>query len=75
MENRLEGQDIQGDELFIDLTPEELEELKGGGLPSYSYSILKPFPNGVPAIYILKKGLDISIAIPPIAIPQQGLGF
>lgn len=43
MENRLEGQDIQGDELFMDLTPEELkelEQLKGGGLPLDSkYSI------------------------------------
>ncbi|MDZ8188940.1 MAG: hypothetical protein RMX96_29310 [Nostoc sp. ChiSLP02] len=36
MENRLEVQNIQGDELYMDLTPEELkelEQLKGGGLP------------------------------------------
>ncbi|MCC5662953.1 hypothetical protein LC653_03120 [Nostoc sp. CHAB 5784] len=52
MENRLEGQDIQGDELFMDLTPEELQELeqvKGGfSFPRGN----DPLPNGIPAFDI-----------------------
>lgn len=56
MENRLEGQDIQGDELFIELTPEELKELeqvKGGILPlyppgSFPLGIVIPEKGGLP---------------------------
>ncbi|MEH2360117.1 hypothetical protein [Nostoc sp.] len=52
MENRLEGQDIQGDELFIELTPEELKELEQlkGGLSFADSKIIfhPPLINGIP---------------------------
>ncbi|BBD67605.1 hypothetical protein NIES4072_50970 [Nostoc commune NIES-4072] len=52
MENRLEVQKIQGDELFMDLTPEELKELEQfkGGL-SFPKSN-EPLPNGIPTFPI-----------------------
>jgi hypothetical protein len=75
MENRLEVQNIQGDELFMELTPEELQELEQlkGGL-----SILPtndPLPNGIPALHSYKlKKLHIPLDIPtpqpfPYGIP------
>jgi hypothetical protein len=59
MENRLEVQNIQGDELFMELTPEELQELeqlKGGlSIPQTN----DPLPNGIPALHSSKiKELD-----------------
>lgn len=44
--------DFQDIELFVELTPEELEELQGG------YGVLGPldfFPNGIPAPAVLSK--------------------
>ncbi|MCC5623170.1 hypothetical protein [Nostoc sp. CHAB 5715] len=69
MENRLEVQSIQGDELFMELTPEELQELeqvKGGfSFPKSNDSL----PNGIPALPISKiKELDNP---PDIVIPDK----
>ncbi|MEH2412104.1 hypothetical protein [Nostoc sp.] len=52
MENRLQVQDIQGEEL-MDLTPEEEEELKGGGLKSHFVIGIPGFPIGVP-VYLIQ---------------------
>ncbi|MCC5646763.1 hypothetical protein LC607_28380 [Nostoc sp. CHAB 5824] len=70
MENRLEVQNIQGDELFMELTPEELQELeqvKGGlSIPRTN----DPLPNGIPALHISKiKELDILIPDQPLPFP------
>ncbi|WP_334951778.1 hypothetical protein [Nostoc sp.] len=52
MENRLEVQNIQGDELFMELTPEELQELeqlKGGlSLPDPKIILHPPLHIGTP---------------------------
>lgn len=69
MKNRLEVQNIQGDELFMELTPkelQELEQLKGGLSISKSND---PLPNGIPALHSSKiKKLHIPLDIP---IPNQ----
>ncbi len=67
MENRLEVQNIQGDELFMELTPEELEELKelkGGGLPYPPGS----FPLGIVTPELGRLPLDLPDSFRPFPL-------
>ncbi|MBW4614564.1 MAG: hypothetical protein KME21_15070 [Desmonostoc vinosum HA7617-LM4] len=63
MENRLQVQNLQGEELDMELTPEELEELealKGGGLSYLGDFTYRPFPYGIPADLFRLKTLDVA---------------
>ncbi|MBG1263712.1 hypothetical protein [Nostoc commune] len=70
MENRLQIQDFQNDELYMELTPEELEELKElkGGLSlsqlSGSFTLGGAFPLGLPPFWFLNTTPNILVSGP-----------